>query len=72
MKFPRPLTRSLLKRMILKTFAEIERPGSPIHQKSGQYRGVINDVVPLSFEIERLSYDEQEEKGTEAVIELLR
>lgn len=71
MEFPRPLSRSLLKRMILKTFAEIDRPGSEVSQKSRQYRGVICDVVPILFKIDKLSYDEQEE-GFRAVIELLR
>jgi uncharacterized protein (TIGR02391 family) len=57
--------------MILKTFAEIDRPGSPVHQKSRQYRGVICDVLPLAFEIDKLTYDEQEE-GIRAIVELLR
>jgi hypothetical protein len=71
MALPRPLTRPLLKRMILKTLYAIDRPTSPVYLKSKNYRGMITHVIPLYLGLDRLQAQEEEETFR-AYYELLR
>ena len=71
MSLPRPLTRPILKRIILKTLHAIDNPTSRVYSKSRNYRGMITHVVPLYLEFDRLQAQEEEE-AFRAYNELLR
>jgi len=67
MSVPRPLTKEVLKRMVLKVLHEHERPGG----RNRDYRFMVRSGLPEFFEISPLSEDELK-RGLRAVYELER
>jgi uncharacterized protein (TIGR02391 family) len=71
MNLPRPLTRTLLKKMVLKTYAAIEEPNSEVFRHTSSYRGVIDRSLSELFGTFDLT-DQESEDAFRAVSELVR
>ncbi len=71
MGFPRPLTKTLTKKMCLKTLYEMERPGGRLSGKSHYYRAVAIDHMPTLFVLGELDRKEKT-LALQAMLELQR
>ncbi len=71
MPIPRPLPKSLLKKMFIKVLHEHRHPDGLYHGRSGNYDGILRNTISKHFEIPPPTNDELGE-GLRAVYELER
>ena len=72
MSLPRPLPKSLLKRMYMKTLYEHKRPGGRYNNVGWNYGGILRNSMPEFFNIPNGLTEKELSNGTRAVFELER